>query len=140
MGRSAMGRLVPLGAGALAVIITACSSGSSTSPSGAVNLAGTYNLTALTYNGTHAPIDANDGATLVLTTSTYAITAFGLDSVLTDSGSYTATSSGAYTQESAEGHGVATGTYTQSANKDTLSVNATANNLPLLATWVRAGA
>ncbi len=102
-----------------------------------MSLAGDYNLTAISFAGQALPVDANDGATLVLTSNTYDAVGFGVDSIVTDSGSYIATSNGSFQQESAKGHGGATGTYTLSSNTDTLSESVTSNNVLVVSTWVK---
>jgi len=129
-------RVLPIGVLLFGAAIAGCSSSSTTGPP-TVNLAGNYTLSAISFGGTTLPVDANDGATLVLTSTTYNAVGFGVDSIVTDSGTYIATSSGAFQQESVEGHGGATGTYTLSANTDTLSESITSNNVLVVSTWVK---
>jgi hypothetical protein len=129
-------RLLPIGALLVGVALAGCSSSSSTGPT-AVSLAGNYNLTALSIGGSPLPVDVSDGATLVLTATTYDAVGFGFDSVVTDSGAYLATSSGAFEEESGKGRGGVTGTYTLSSNTDTLSETVNSNNVLIVSTWVK---
>lgn len=88
--------LITAGAVVLAAVIAACSTTKATGPGNpgdvskgdSVNLSGTYNLVSFTGQ----TVDANDGATIVLTKTTYHLTPTGSFNCQlgTDSGTYVA--------------------------------------------------
>ena len=120
-------------AGAALVWGAACSSSKTTAP-GAVSLAGNYSLTSFSEAGTDLSQVAS--GTLVLTGATYAVNiafAGNVAPAVVDSGTYTATAAGAFSQTSTVNGQQATGTYTNA--NSVLTVDVTSQGVPVAQTW-----
>lgn len=131
MRRSVRG-LTALAAVAGLAGIAACGSSSTTGPTN-VSLAGNYSLTAFSQSGTSVP---GTSGTLALTDSNYAVDiTFPITIIpeIVDSGTYTATASGAFSETSKLNGVQTTGTYTFANN--VLTVNVTAQNVAISQTW-----
>jgi hypothetical protein len=112
--------------GLVAVTIAAAgvACGGSTTDTNHVSLAGNYTLTGFSYNGTDYSQAATGTATL--TSTNYSVNiqfAQNAFPAIVDDGTYTATTSGTLTLNSAEGNGQATGTYTYANGVLTETVN-----------------
>jgi hypothetical protein len=142
--------LLTVAAIVLAAVIAACSTTKATGPGNpgnvtkgdSVNLSGTYDLAAFTGQ----TVDANDGATLVLSKTTYKITSTGtFDCMLgTDSGTYvavdTASATGVVAGTIALNSLVNEGGTMQAAfvvSNDTLQVNVPNNGSTQYTVWVK---
>jgi hypothetical protein len=123
-----------LAVGAVLLWGAACSSTDSTGPS-SVSLAGSYTLTSFSEAGNDLTQAVQTG-TLVLTGTTYSVNIQFLGNVapaVVDSGTYTATATGAFSQTSTATGQQATGTYTNS--NGVLSVNVTSQGVAVAQTW-----
>ncbi len=125
--------LAGLAAGAGLVLATACSSSSSTAPS-TVSLAGSYSLTSFSEGG----VDLSQAAsgTLVLTGTNYSVNiaiAGPQPAAIVDSGTYTATTSGSFSQTSSVNGTQATGTYTNTSG--VLTVDVTSQGVAVIQSW-----
>jgi hypothetical protein len=142
--------LVTVAAIALAAVIAACSTTKATGPvnpgnvskGDSVNLSGTYNLVFFTGQ----TVDANDGATIVLTKSTYNLQATGTFNCKLgpDSGTYvavdTASTAGVVAGTIVLTSQVDSGSPTQGAfviSHDTLQVNVSNNGSTQQTMWVK---
>jgi hypothetical protein len=142
--------LLTVAAIALAAVIAACSTTNATGPGNlanvtkgdSVNLSGTYNLVSFTGE----TVDPNDGATIVLTKSTYNLQATGFfnGKIGPDSGTYVAvdTSSTAgvvagtfVLVSSVNGNGTTQAAFV--ASNDTLQVNVPNNGSTQNTVWVK---
>jgi len=131
MRRSVRG-LTALAAVAGLAGIAACGSSSPTGPTN-VSLAGSYTLTAFSQSGVSVP---GTSGTLTLTDSNYAVDiTFPITTIpeVVDSGTYTATDSGAFSETSRLNGVQTTGTYSFANN--VLTVNVTAQGVPISQTW-----
>jgi hypothetical protein len=116
-----------------AAVGTACSSDNSTGSS-SVSLAGTYTLKSFTEAGQDLSQAAS--GTAVLTATTYKVNITFLGNVapaIVDSGTYTATGSGTFTESSLVTGAQATGTYT--LNNGLWGVNVTSQGVTIAQTW-----
>jgi hypothetical protein len=123
-----------LGLAAALTLVAACgSSDSSTSPD-SVSLAGNYTLKSFNEGGTDLSQLAT--GTLALTATNYKINiqfAGGVAPAIVDSGTYTATKSGSFSQTSTANGQQATGTFTNT--NGLLTVSVTAQGVPISQTW-----
>lgn len=125
--------LAGLAAGAALVWAAGCSSSKSTAP-GAVSLAGNYTLTSFVEAGDTLTQVAS--GTLALTATNYSVNiafAGGVAPAVIDSGTYTATASGSFSQTSTVTGQQATGTYTNT--NGLLAVNVTSQGIAVSQMW-----
>jgi len=125
--------LVPCVILLFAAVAAACSSDNTTG-SNSASLAGTYTLKSFTEAGQDLSQAAT--GTAVLTASTYKVNINFLGNVasaIVDSGTYTATSSGTFTETSLVTGAQATGTYT--LNNGLWGVNVTSQGVTIAQTW-----
>lgn len=116
-----------------ASLAAACGSDNSTNPS-STSLAGSYTLKSFTEGGTDLSQAAT--GTAVLTATTYKVNITFLGNVapaIIDSGTYTATSEGTFSESSLVSGTQATGTYT--LNNGLWSVNVTSEGVAIVQTW-----
>lgn len=112
----------------------ACSSSSDTTATNSVSLSGSYSLQSFTEAGQDLSQVASGTATL--TTTNYSVNiqfAGNVAPAIVDSGTYTATASGTFTQTSKVTGQQATGTYTNA--NGILTVNITAEGVPVVQVW-----
>jgi hypothetical protein len=112
----------------------ACSSSSSPTAPTSVSLAGSYTLKSFSEAGQDLSSVASGTATL--TDSTYAVNIqfqAGVATAIVDSGTYTATSAGAFSQTSKVNGEQATGSYTDASG--VLTVSTTAQGIPVVQVW-----
>lgn len=125
--------LAGLAAGAALVWAAACSSSNSTAPS-TVSLAGSYSLTSFSEAGQDLSQVAS--GTLVLTGTAYSVNiafAGNIAPAIVDSGTYTATASGSFSQTSTVNGQQATGTYTNT--NGVLMVDVTSQGVAVVQSW-----
>ena len=116
-----------------AVVVVSCSSDNTTG-SNSASLAGTYTLKSFTEAGQDLSQVAS--GTALLTASTYKVNITFLGNVapaIVDSGTYTATTSGTFTETSLVSGAQATGTYT--LNNGLWGVNVTSQGVTIAQTW-----
>jgi hypothetical protein len=126
--------LAVLVAAAGLVWVAACSSSSSTTATANVSLAGTYTLKSFSEAGQDLSQVAS--GTAALTSDTYSVNiqfAGNVAPAIVDSGSYTATAAGSFSQTSKVTGQQATGTYTNT--NGVLTVNITAQGVPVVQVW-----
>jgi hypothetical protein len=130
------GAIRPLVAAVIVSVLAAC--GSSTSPQNgltAAELAGTYDLSSITFQGTPTLTAPTVSGTLTLTLTRYSVTLTVPDQgTQTDSGTYTV-SGNQWTQSSDVNPVQSVGT--ASLSHDTLDVNVTTAGMQVATVWVR---
>ncbi|MGH7670871.1 MAG: hypothetical protein ACRENQ_15400 [Gemmatimonadaceae bacterium] len=119
-------------AAAVALVGVAACGSSNTTGTDTVSLAGNYTLQSFSEGGQAVP---QTTGTLTMTGTNYLVNIAGAVT-LVDSGTYTATSAGAFTQTSTVLGGLqSVGTYTLA--NDTLTVNVSAQGVTVAQTWLK---
>ena len=130
--RASFRSLAALTAAVALAAVVACSS--STTGTNTVSLAGDYTLQSFSENNQNLSQVAS--GTLAMTDSKYVVNitvAGAAPQTIVDSGTYTATTSGALSQNSTANAVQTTGTYTLSAN--VLTVNLSAQGITVVQAW-----